>query len=72
MENSIQISEEYLVTIARFISKVSAMRSAQRNYFRERTYSYLTQSKALEKEIDNMIIEATEASNKIYKSLFNN
>lgn len=71
MGNLIQISEEDLITIARFTSKVSAMRNAQRNYFRDRKHSVLMQSKAIEQEVDSMIDKASEACKKIHNSLFN-
>jgi len=66
-----KIREEDLVTIASFISKVTAMRAAKQSYFRERKHSYLQQSKAIEKEVDNMKDKASQACTRVYISLFN-
>lgn len=71
MGNLITINEEDLVTIARFTSKVTAMRNAQRKYFKERNHSALMQSKALEHEVDLLLMPASEASKKIHQTLFN-
>ena len=38
-----------------FLSLVDEMRNAQREYFRERSYSSLTKAKALEKRVDECI-----------------
>ena len=40
-----------------FIINVKMMREAQRNYFATRSREWLTESKRLEKEVDNGLLE---------------
>ena len=53
-----------------FFEKVSEMRSAQKAYFRTRTSTDLSRSKALEREIDNEI-ERVENIIKPKQDIFN-
>lgn len=43
-----------------FINLVAKMRAAQTNYFRTRDKSWLTQSIALENEVDKKLLEFNE------------
>ena len=40
-----------------FVLKVKMMREAQKNYFATRSREWLTESKRLEKEVDNDLLE---------------
>lgn len=39
-----------------FVKLVAQMREAQRNYFKTRDHSWLAKSKALERQVDNLIM----------------
>jgi hypothetical protein len=40
-----------------FVLRVKMMREAQKNYFATRSREWLTESKRLEKEVDNVLLE---------------
>lgn len=55
-----------MVTIAKTLAKVSAMRNTQRRYFIDRNYNTLRQAKALEQEVDESLDKALKASSRLY------
>ena len=54
-----------IITLSRFISKVIALRSAQKDFFSEKSYRNLATAKALETEIDAKLPQATIITSKI-------
>lgn len=54
-----------LSLVNKWASKVLAMRNAQSRYFKERNYADLTQSKALEKEVDDQMDTAIKSLSSI-------
>lgn len=56
------------MTHQQFIDLVCRMRSAQKQYFRTRTFADLEESKKLEREVDKALQEYNEPS--FYFSLF--
>ncbi len=59
MEQSITTS---IVNLSRFVSKVKAMRSAQADYISTKRHNDLVRAKAVEKEVDEMIQNASESA----------
>lgn len=43
------------MTVADFINLVEEMRTAQKSYFKTRSYESLTKSKSLEKQVDELL-----------------
>lgn len=60
-----------LIDVNRFMSKVIALRHAQKNYLKDRSFSSLTQIKALEAEVDNRGNQAVKAASIITQTLNN-
>jgi hypothetical protein len=60
-EKKLHVPSEEVVKINRWASKVVAMRNTQNKYFRDRNYQDLTQSKVLEKEVDDTMDSAIRA-----------
>lgn len=56
------------MTTKNFIDLVCRMRSAQKQYFRTRTFADLDESKKLEREVDNALRNFSENDNQL--SLF--
>lgn len=56
------------MTPQQFIDLVCRMRTAQKAYFRTRSYSDLDESKKLEREVDNALREISEPKDQL--SLF--
>lgn len=50
-------AEEVYFKFTKLRVAVIAMRDAQRNYFRTRAQTWLTKSKALEKRVDDILVE---------------
>lgn len=59
------VNKQELITVNRWASKVLAMRNSQNKYFRDRNYADLTQSKALEKEVDDHMDAAIKSLSSI-------
>lgn len=58
------------LTIERLAMKVREMREAQRNYFQQRSPGWLSESKKLEKEVDDLLKQVPEPPKPEQTSLF--
>lgn len=54
-----------IIALSRFMSKVIALRSSQKDFFSEKSYRNLAKAKALETEIDVKLPQATIITSKI-------
>lgn len=64
-QNDLMEIRRDIIALSRFISKVIALRDAQKDFFSEKSYRNLAQAKALETEIDAKLPQATIITSKI-------
>lgn len=66
METPVTMS---VANLCRFVSKVKAMRNAQKLFYSTKNFNTLAQAKAIEKEVDEFIIKADQSANILAKEL---